>query len=134
MTTNGIDLGKSGRGVAFVYAADLEGALGFYRDTLGLTVVDSDPYGVSLELPGALLRLTKVSDFKPHEHPVLGFEIADIAATIQALNARGVRFEIYDGMGQDALGVFTGSDGGKMAFFKDPSGNALMLQTPPTAA
>jgi catechol 2,3-dioxygenase-like lactoylglutathione lyase family enzyme len=132
MRNDGIDLGQSGKGVAFVYVADRERALGFYRDTLGLTVVDSDPYGDYLALPGALLRITTVSDIKPHAHPVLGFEVEDIVATIQALRQRGIGFEIYEGMGQDALGVFTSSDGGRMAFFKDPDGNALMLQTPPT--
>ena len=30
-------------------------------------------------------------------------------------------------MGQDELGVTTMPDGGKLAFFKDPDGNALML-------
>ena len=35
---------------------------------------------------------------------------------------------IYDGMGQDALGIWTSPDGkSKIAFFNDPDGNALML-------
>jgi catechol 2,3-dioxygenase-like lactoylglutathione lyase family enzyme len=134
MTNTAIDLGTSGKGVAFVYAADQGRALGFYRDTLGLKVVDSDPYGAFLELPGALLRLTAVSDFKPHAHPVLGFEVADIAATMAALRERGVSFDIFDGMGQDEHGVWTSPDGGKMSFFKDVEGNALMLQTQATAS
>jgi catechol 2,3-dioxygenase-like lactoylglutathione lyase family enzyme len=134
MTKNGIDFGTSGKGVAFVYVADRARGLGFYRDTLGLRVVDSDPYGDLLELPAALLRLTTLSDFKPHAHPVLGFEVADMVATIEGLRERGVAFEIYEGMGQDELGVFTSPDGGKLAFFKDTEGNALMLQTPPAAA
>ncbi len=134
MTDNGIDLGTSGRGVAFVYVADRERGLGFYRDVLGLKVVDSDPYGDYLEMPGALLRLTTVSDLKPHAHPVLGFEVEDIAAAMRALRGRGLSFDIFDGMGQDADGVWTSSDGGKLAFFKDADGNALMLQTRPTRA
>jgi len=122
-----IDLGKSGKAVAFVYVGDRERGLGFYRDTLGLAVRDSDPYGDFLEVPGALLRLTTIAGHEPHPHPVFGFDVDDIVATVQALVDRGVVFEIYEGMGQDALGIMTAPDGGKLAFFKDADGNALML-------
>jgi predicted enzyme related to lactoylglutathione lyase len=122
-----IDLGKSGKAVAFVYVGDRERGLGFYRDTLGLAVCDSDPYGDFLEVPGALLRLTTIPGHEPHQHPVFGFDVDDIVATVEALCDRGVVFEIYEGMGQDALGIMTAPDGGKLAFFKDADGNALML-------
>ena len=127
MSTGAIKFGPSTRGVAYVYVTDRARALGFYRDTLGLPVVDSDDYGDNLELPGALLRLTAIADMKPHEHPVLGFDVTDIAATATDLKAAGVGMEIYEGWGQDALGILSSPDGGKMAFFKDPDGNALML-------
>jgi predicted enzyme related to lactoylglutathione lyase len=127
MASDGIDLGSSGKAVAFVYVGDRDRGLGFYRDTLGLAVRDSDPYGDFLELPGALLRLTVIPDFEPHPHPVLGFDVDDIEAVAAALRDRGIVFEIYEGMGQDANGILTAPDGGKLAFFKDADGNALML-------
>lgn len=61
-------------------------------------------------------------------HPVLGWDVADIHATVAALTARGVKFTIYDGMGQDAAGVWTAPDGkAKVAWFSDPDGNLLSL-------
>lgn len=127
MANGAIKFGPSTRGVAYVYVSDLARALGFYRDTLGLPVVDTDDYGANLELPGALLRLTVIPDLKPHEHPVLGFDVTDIGATATAMIGAGIKFDIYEGWGQDAQGILAMPDGGRMAFFKDPDGNALML-------
>jgi catechol 2,3-dioxygenase-like lactoylglutathione lyase family enzyme len=127
-----LDLATSGKPVTYVYVADIERGLAFYRDTLGLAVVpdSADPYGCFLDLPGGLLRLTLISDHKASEHPVLGFEVADIAGTIAGLRGRGLTFDIFEGYGQDADGVCTMPDGMKLAFFKDADGNALTLSQP----
>lgn len=118
----------SGTPIAYVYTADRERALGFYRDTLGFALHASDGYGDYLALGGALLRLTVIKDHKPSEHPVLGWQVEGCRATVEALRGKGVTFNIYDGMGQDALGIWTSPDGrSKIAFFNDPDGNALML-------
>ena len=67
-------------------------------------------------------------DHKAHPHPVLGWNVDDIAAAAEALRDRGVEFTIYEGMGQDALGIWTAPDGKtKVAFFADPDGNVLTL-------
>lgn len=118
----------SGTPVAFVYTTDRERALGFYRDTLGLALHSSDGYGDYLQLGGALLRLTVIADHMASPHPVLGWAVEDARATVETLRDKGVVFAIYDGMGQDALGIWTSPDGkSKIAFFNDPDGNALML-------
>lgn len=52
----------------------------------------------------------------------------DIVATVQALAAKGDKFNIYAGMGQDAQGIWTAPGGlSKVAFFNDPDGNGLSL-------
>lgn len=118
----------SGTPIAYVYTVDRDRALGFYRDTLGLALQSSDGYGDYLDLGASLLRLTVIKDHKPSEHPVLGWAVEDCRATVEALRGKGVTFNIYDGMGQDALGIWTSPDGkSKIAFFNDPDGNALML-------
>lgn len=49
-------------------------------------------------------------------------------ATVQALAAKGDKFNIYAGMGQDAQGIWTAPGGlSKVAFFNDPDGNGLSL-------
>lgn len=124
-----LELGKP---VTYVYVADTARGLGFYRDVLGLSEVpdSADPYGCFLTLPGGLLRLTLMPDHQPSPHPVLGFEVADIAAAVAALRGQGVAMDIFEGFGQDADGIATMPDGMKLAFFKDADGNALTLSQP----
>lgn len=59
---------------------------------------------------------------------MFGWNVSDIVAAAKDLRARGVAFTIYDGMGQDELGVWTSPDGkAKVAWFSDPDGNVLSL-------
>ena len=114
--------------VTFVNVADRERALAFYRDTLGLPLRSSDDFGDFLETGGALLRMTVLPDYAAGPHPVLGWDVGDIAVAVEALRARGVAFTVYEGFGQDALGVWTSPDGkAKVAWFADPDGNVLSL-------
>jgi catechol 2,3-dioxygenase-like lactoylglutathione lyase family enzyme len=66
------------------------------------------------------------TDATPASFTILNFEVNDIDATVDALVARGVRFERYDDMAQDQRGVFR-DEGPCIAWFKDPSGNLLSI-------
>jgi len=113
--------------VAFLYVADRARALAFY-ERLGVTLHKADGFGDYLRLNGALVRMTVMTDHKPSPHPVLGWTVADLAATARALAAHGVAFTRYDGMGQDELGIWTSPDGAsKVAFFNDADGNVLSV-------
>lgn len=117
-----------GTTVAFIYATDRDQALAFYCDTLGFALRSSDAHGDFIDLGNALARLTVSANHKPSPHPVLGWNVADISASAAALRARGVGFTIYEGMGQDELGVWSSPDGKtKVAWFNDPDGNVLSL-------
>lgn len=119
---------QSGTPVAFLYVADRARALDFYRDTLGLELSGSDPFGDFLHSGGALVRMTAMPDHRPAPHPVLGWNVEDIAAAVEALRERGIAFTIHEGMGQDELGIWTAPDGAtRIAFFADPDGNVLTL-------
>lgn len=114
--------------VSFVYVSDRSRSVAFYRDTLGLALRGSDAFGDSLELGGALLRLTAMPDRPAHPHPVFGLEVGDLDAAMRDLRARGVSFDVFEGMGQDENGAWSAPDGSaRLAFFKDPDGNALIL-------
>ena len=114
--------------VAFLYASDRDHALGFYVETLGLTLRSSDPFGDFLDAGHAAIRLTVFPDYKAGQHPVFGFNVDDIRAAAATLRDKGVALTIYDGMGQDADGIWTAPDGNaKVAWFTDPDGNVLSL-------
>ena len=102
---------KSGTPVAFLYVKDRERALKFYRESLGLELRSSDDFGDFIDLGSGLARMTVMPDFAATPHPVLGWNVDDIAATVRALRGRGIVFNIHEGMGQDALGIWTSPDG-----------------------
>jgi hypothetical protein len=61
-------------------------------------------------------------------HTVLGWEVKDIVAEVKALGAKGVKFQVYEGFGQDELGIWNSPDGrAKLAWFLDADGNNLSL-------
>jgi catechol 2,3-dioxygenase-like lactoylglutathione lyase family enzyme len=114
--------------VCFVLAADLARTRSFYSDVLGLTETGEDPFAISYDLAGTLLRLTKVEGHVPGPHTVLGWKVTDMENVIDALTAKGVRFAVYDGFGQDTRGIWTDPGSGtKIAWFHDPEGNNLSL-------
>jgi catechol 2,3-dioxygenase-like lactoylglutathione lyase family enzyme len=118
----------SGTPVAFINVSDRDRALSFYRDVLGLELRSSDAFGDFIQLEGALLRLTVLPDFKAHPHPVLGWNVPDIVAAARSMRGRGLAFTIYEGFGQDELGIWTAPDGqAKVAWFADPDGNVLSI-------
>jgi catechol 2,3-dioxygenase-like lactoylglutathione lyase family enzyme len=112
---------------AFVATAQPEHARAFYRDTLGLKLVAEDPFALVFDGGNTILRVQKVQSFTPQPFTVLGWNVSDIAKEVDALTAKGVVFERYSFLRQDARGVWTSPDGASVAWFKDPDGNTLSL-------
>lgn len=115
--------------VVFVLTGNRARSLPFYRDVLGLTVLGEDSHAATLDVGNRTpLRLTDFPGHKGSGHTVLGWHVADIRAAMAGLTAKGVTFQIYEGFGQDAAGVWASLDGGaKIAWFLDPDGNGLSL-------
>lgn len=113
--------------IAFVSTRQPERAKAFYRDALGLRLVSEDPFAIVFDAHGTMLRVSIVQELAPAEHTVLGWQVSDIAATVGELEKSGVRFERYDVLAQDELGIWTTPEGGKVAWFKDPDGNTLSI-------
>ena len=78
-----------------------------------------------IDANGTMLRVTAVSEVPHARHTVLGWRVTDIAETVARLEAAGVDFARYDGMGQDDHGVWTTPNGDRIAWFTDPDGNVL---------
>ncbi len=99
----------------------------FYRDILGLKLLSEDVFALEFDANGILFRVITVQEFTPHPFTALGWNVKDIAATIKALNAKGVFCQKYDFMEQDELGIWASPGGSKVAWFKDVDGNVLSL-------
>ena len=106
---------------------DIEQAREFYGDTLGIEV--SEENGVlTLHLNGGE-RPTLIypkPDHEPATYTILNFQVDDVDNAVDALNARGVSMERYDGFGQDDKGIMRGQ-GPDIAWFTDPAGNVLAV-------
>ncbi|MBI1251487.1 MAG: VOC family protein [Alphaproteobacteria bacterium] len=123
-----MSLSAAAKAVTFILTRDRDRAMAYYSDVLGLRVAHVDDFAVVYDVGGAIMRLTTIPDHTPGPHPVLGWMVDDIAATMTALRAKGVTFNIYDGFGQDAEGVWTAPGGAaKVSWFNDPDGNLLSL-------
>ncbi|UAK23486.1 VOC family protein [Sphingomonas nostoxanthinifaciens] len=124
------------KAMTFVVTADRARAKAFYADVLGFPPVHEDQFACVFDLNGTALRLSEAEAFRPQPHTVLGWQVGDIVATIEELRAKGVVFTIYDGFGQDVLGIWSPPGGDtKVAWFQDPDGNVLSVaQFAPGAA
>jgi len=106
---------------------DLAKAREFYEGTLGLRVSEADGL-LTLHLAGE--RPTMVyhkPDFVPATYTILNFPVDDVERAVDALSARGVRFERYEGFEQDERGIARGDGGPPIAWFTDPAGNILSV-------
>ena len=113
--------------MAFAATVDAERARRFYADVLGLRLVSDEEYALVFDANGVMLRLQKVQELSPHPFTALGWLVDDIRSTVAGLVERGVVFERYGFLPQDADGIWTTPDGSKVAWFKDPDGNLLSL-------
>ncbi len=112
---------------AFIASAKIVEARDFYENTLGLTFISEDEYALVLDANGTTLRIQKVAEVEPKQYTSLGWHVDDISAAVTALVAKGVRFERYEFMQPDELGIVTFPGGARVAWFKDPDGNLLSL-------
>jgi catechol 2,3-dioxygenase-like lactoylglutathione lyase family enzyme len=113
--------------VACLMATDVERVKKFYGETLGLPFVRFDGFAAVFEAHGNILRVAIGKEVTPAKFTVLGWEVSDIRATVEALSGAGVKFDRYPGMEQDELGIWDAPGGDKVAWFKDPDGNVLSL-------
>lgn len=121
-------LAGSAKPITFLVTRDRGRAKAFFGGVLGFPLVGDDEYAAVFEMNGTLLRISTVADHEPPAHTVLGWEVPDIVAAVQALAALGVAFTIYPGFGQDELGIWTApGSGNRVAWFRDPDGNNLSL-------
>jgi predicted enzyme related to lactoylglutathione lyase len=104
---------------------DIPKAKQFYGETLGLRV--SEEHGMlTLHIAGDRDTLVYPKpDHTPAAFTILNFPVNDIDAAVDQLAARGIRFEMYDGM-VDEKGI-SRKMGPPIAWFKDPAGNILSV-------
>jgi catechol 2,3-dioxygenase-like lactoylglutathione lyase family enzyme len=117
--------------VGFVGVSDLARSQAFYAGVLALAMVDESPFACVFDVAGTMLRVTAVGEVVVAPYTVLGWNVDDIDAAVDGLQARGVTFTRYDGMDQDGRGIWSAPGGARIAWFTDPDGHTLSLTQHP---
>jgi methylmalonyl-CoA/ethylmalonyl-CoA epimerase len=121
ITAEGVSLAKI-RQIS-MNAKDLDRAVAFYRDALGIKLLFQVPKMAFFDCAGIRLMLG-VAERPEFDHPgsILYYEVSDIKAAYDSLRGRGVVFEdephiAHRGESYDLW----------LAFFRDTEGNLLSL-------
>lgn len=124
-----MDLSDSAVAQVLVPVEDLDRAIAFYRDTLGLRFLFSAPPQMSFFQSGGVRLLVGVPEASQPRHrgSAVYFQVADIHEVFRTLADRGVAFGV-----RPHLVHRTAATELWLAEFQDPDGNqlALMSETP----
>lgn len=118
---------NTSRLVAFVTTTNASAAQHFYGVILGLAQLEANSFAIVFDANGTTLRVQIVESTVAAPYTALGWEVDNIASTVQRLIRSGVSFEQFDSLAQDASGIWTTPDGAAVAWFKDPDGNLLSV-------
>ncbi len=104
---------------------DIETAVTFFRDTLGMKHLYTFGQLAFFDCDGTRLFVDALPEAQGHGNSVLYFTVADIHATTAALKGKGVTFT-----GEPHM-IHRHEDGTEewMSFFSDPEGNTLALMS-----
>ena len=105
---------------------DIPKAKAFYSQTLGLDVSEDNGM-LNLNVAGRTpVMLYPKDTHEPATYTVLNFPVENIDQAVDELVKRGVKFERYDGIEQDAKGIMRMEEFAQ-AWFQDPAGNILSV-------
>jgi predicted enzyme related to lactoylglutathione lyase len=125
---------EQARIAAVVPVSDIEAAIRFYGDTLGLVLKErrSDlPENREAEFEagdGTLLVYESVGAGQSR-HTVAGFRVDDVDAAVRSLRERGVVFEEYDLPDLKTVDGVASVGDVRAAWCKDPDGNILAVES-----
>jgi catechol 2,3-dioxygenase-like lactoylglutathione lyase family enzyme len=115
---------------------DLKEAEKFYESTLGLNKVHAEPDTVvTYQSGGTTLNVYRSEFAGTNKGTAALWEVDDLEGTVKQLKAKGVTFEHYDNLpGLTLEGDIHRAGDFKVAWFKDPAGNILSIQTKPAGS
>lgn len=116
--------------MATIAVKDVEAAKKFYEGVLGLNPGKQDPSGIDYLCGNNSHIFVYQSDFAgTNKATYASWNVKDIDAVVQALKDKGVKFEHYDLPGAELKGDIHVMGELKAAWFKDPDGNILSIDS-----
>ena len=119
-------------------AQDLARARRWYAERLGLEPVEERPGGLRYRCGNSFFALFASAGGPSGTHTQMGWEVADIEATVAQLRARGVVFDEYEIPGLTTVNGIADIEGNypskgtgeRGAWFRDSEGNLLGIGQP----
>lgn len=106
---------------------NIEKAKVFYKDVLGLQFTEEMGM-INLDINGQKVIIYPKPNHEPATYTVLNFTVDNVDTAVDALIAKGVRFEQYAGdIKTDEKGICRDPRGPQIAWFKDPGGNIISV-------
>ena len=112
---------------AYIPATDVKRAREFYEGVIGLKAKEEYAGGVVYACGGAEVFLYPTPNAGTSKASQAFWQVADVAAEVKELKARGVKFEEYDFPGFKMVDSILTAGGAKTAWFKDTEGNILAI-------
>ncbi|OKJ06043.1 VOC family protein [Kitasatospora sp. CB01950] len=112
---------------AVIPVTDLGQAKTYYRDTLGLELVQETAEEAVFRCGGGEFSMYRTPYGGQAGHTLASWKVADLDAEMTELRGRGVVFEEYDLPGLKTLDGVAENDGMRAAWFKDLDGNVLCV-------
>ena len=109
---------------------DLDRAVRFYSETLGLSVrrLEGDRESALVDVGPSDRLLLYRSGYRHGETTYCSFFTDDVEGSVRDLQSKGVRFEEYDFPGLKTVNGIASTEGGlKTGWFKDSEGNILAI-------
>jgi catechol 2,3-dioxygenase-like lactoylglutathione lyase family enzyme len=116
---------------ATIPVADVERAKAWYRDKLRITPAEEDPGGSWYRSGGVTFALFPTPYAGTAQNTCMEWTVEDVAAEVEELKGRGVRFDHYDMPGVEWDGDVAIMGDYKGAWFKDSEGNILAITQSP---
>lgn len=115
---------------AIVACRDLQRSKQFYTKTLGLELTEDMGEVFTVKTGDTFLNVYKSEHARANGANAVVWDCGDeFDAIVSELNGRGVQFEHYPELGMKIEGDVHVQDGFKAAWFKDPDGNILHIQS-----
>ena len=106
---------------------NLSESIDFYRNKLGLNMVDKNETGVWFQFGQSRFAVFESKFAGTNKGTAAILEVHNPSATVKSLQARGITFEKYDIPGIKRRGVIHYYPSYEAAWFKDPSGNIICV-------
>jgi catechol 2,3-dioxygenase-like lactoylglutathione lyase family enzyme len=115
---------------AIIPCSDAERAKRFYTETLGLALESDMGEVFTLRTGGTYLNVYRSDEAGTNRANAVVWDCGgDFDAIVAELKGRGVVFEHYPELGMELQGDVHVADGFKAAWFKDPDGNILHINS-----